>query len=283
MIPMKSEDLTPEQLYLDLMKKSLTYYLWGGDVQTIRFALIHPRAKRMLYSIIASYVARDGYRLYTQEPFDAELRKQGKDHPALSQTMIGLARLDNLQYCTEQVLRENIPGDLIETGVWRGGATIFMRAVLKAYQVKDRRVWVADSFEGLPLPNPNKYPADKDDRHHMMSNLAVSLEEVKSNFAKYGLLDEQVVFLPGWFKDTLPVAKIERLSVLRLDGDMYESTMDALVHLYPKLSRGGYVIVDDYGYIASCRQAVHDFRSANGIEDEIVPIDWTGVDWKKTC
>ena len=152
---------------------------------------------------------------------------------------------------------------------WRGGATIFMRAVLKAYGVTDRYVWVADSFEGLPPPETGKYPHDAGDRLHEARELAVSLEEVKANFERYGLLDDQVRFLKGWFRDTLPAAPIERLAVLRLDGDMYESTMDTLVNLYPKLSEGGYAIVDDYGAIPACRQAVNDYRSANAITEKI--------------
>jgi hypothetical protein len=195
--------------------------------------------------------------------------------------MIGLRRLDNLQFCVEEVLSKNIPGDLIETGVWRGGATIFMRAILKAYGVKDRNVWVADSFEGLPAPNPERFPQDAGDLHHIMK-LAVSLDQVKANFERYGLLDDQVRFLKGWFRDTLPKAPIERLAILRLDGDMYESTMDALVNLYPKLSLGGCLIVDDYGAVPGCRQAVLDYRQLHGILDEIVQIDWTGVYWRRS-
>jgi O-methyltransferase len=198
--------------------------------------------------------------------------------------MIGLKRLDNLQTCVERVLHEGVPGDLIETGVWRGGATIFMRAILTAYGVKDRQVWVADSFEGLPLPDPEKYPEDEGDEFHTpeLEILAVPLEEVRDNFRGYGLLDEQVRFLRGWFRDTLPEAPIKSLAVLRLDGDMYESTMDALVNLYPKLSPGGYCIVDDYGAIEACRQAVHDYRDAHDIGEEIIPIDWSGIFWRRS-
>ena len=97
----------------------------------------------------------------------------------------------------------------------------------------------------------------------------------------YGLLDDQVVFLRGWFKDTLPAAPISALSVLRLDGDMYASTMDALSALYPKLAPGGFCIVDDYGAIEACRQAVTDYRNAHGIAAEMVPVDWTAVYWRK--
>lgn len=214
-------------------------------------------------------------------PLDTTNRMEGRIWPLVAHTMIGLKRLDNLEFCIEKVITNGVPGDLIETGVWRGGATIFMRAVLKAYGVTDRYVWVADSFEGLPPPETGKYPHDAGDRLHEARELAVSLKEVKANFERYGLLDEQVRFLKGWFRDSLPAAPIERLAVLRLDGDMYESTMDTLVNLYPKLSNGGYAIVDDYGAIPACRQAVNDYRSANAITEKIHNIDWTGIFWQK--
>jgi len=174
----------------------------------------------------------------------------------------------------------HVPGDFIETGVWRGGATIFMRAILQAYR-SDRTVWVADSFAGLPPPNAAQYPQDAGDWLHTRPELAVSLDEVRANFARSGLLDEQVRFLPGWFRETLPDAPIERLAVLRLDGDMYESTMDALRALYPKLSVGGYCIIDNYGAMESCQQAIHDYRREHGITDTIHTVDWTGAYWKR--
>jgi O-methyltransferase len=186
-----------------------------------------------------------------------------------------------LQRAAEFVLQKGIPGDFIETGVWRGGASIMMRAVLKAYGVTDRRVWLADSFQGLPPPNTDKYPADRDDALHTFANLAVSADTVRKNFARYDLLDEQVVFLEGWFKDTLPLAPIEKLAILRLDGDMYESTMDALTALYDKVSLGGFVIVDDYGLLANCRAAITDFRRSRRIEDRIYNIDNSGVFWQR--
>jgi O-methyltransferase len=206
---------------------------------------------------------------------------EGHEWPAMAHTMIGWKRLLNLQNCVEQILAENVPGDLIETGVWRGGAIIFMRAILKAYNVRDRLIWGADSFQGLPAPDPVRYAADAGDRAHTWRELSISLSEVRANFEKYGLLDEQVRFLPGWFRETLPAAPIEQLSLIRLDGDMYESTYVALENLYPKLSRGGFLIVDDYGALPSCRQAVTDFRQTVGIAEEIIRIDWTGVYWRR--
>lgn len=214
-------------------------------------------------------------------PHDRERRIIGQDWPKRAPTMIGAARLDNIRFCIERVLEDGIPGDVIETGVWRGGATIYMRAVLKSHEVGDRRVWVADSFEGLPAPNVAKYPHDRGMHLESYKELAVSLEDVRANFARYGLLDEQVVFLKGWFRDTLPDAPIASLAVMRLDGDLYESTMDALVNLYGRLSRGGFVIIDDY-QVPACRQAVHDFRNREDITDAIVPIDWAGVYWRRS-
>ena len=155
-----------------------------------------------------------------------------------------------------------------------------MRGVLKAHGVKDRKVWAADSFEGLPEPDTATYPADAGDTHHTYDELAVSLDTVRANFDAYGLLDDQVGFLKGWFRQTLPHAPIAKLAVLRLDGDMYESTMVALESLYPKVSVGGYVIVDDYS-ISSCAKAIHDFRSSHHITDKIVPIDGSAIFWRR--
>lgn len=193
--------------------------------------------------------------------------------------MIGRRRMDNLQYCVETVLEQGVPGDLVETGVWRGGACIFMRAILAAYEITDRTVYVADSFEGLPPPDPS-YPADEGDLHHERAQLEISLETVKENFRRYDLLDNQVVFLKGWFSDTLPSAPMKEISVLRLDGDMYGSTMDGLNNLYPKLSKGGFLIVDDYN-LPNCRAAIRDYRETHNIDEEIIDIDGSGVYWQK--
>jgi O-methyltransferase len=182
------------------------------------------------------------------------------------------------------VLAEDIPGDLIECGVWRGGACILMRAVLAAYRDEDRCVWLADSFEGVPPPDPENYSADKDLRLDLAADvLAIPESAVRNNFKRYGLLDDRVRFLPGWFKDTLPDAPIDRIALLRLDGDLYESTVQALDALYSRLSAGGFCIIDDYHPIDACRQAVTDYRQRNSISDEIIDIDGTGVYWRKSA
>lgn len=248
--------------YLDLLKRSLVNWLY--------------------HDIERSELLRLGdYALVKRSPFDPKRRRIGRDFSVQAHTLVGFERLDNIQYCVETVISENIAGDFIETGVWRGGSCVFMCGLLKAYGIKDRTVWVADSFQGLPRPNEQQYPDDKGSRFHEMDVLAVPLESVKEIFERYGLLDDQVMFLKGWFRDTLPDAPIDKLAVLRLDGDMYESTMDVLRSLYDRVSSGGFVIVDDYGAYAACRKAVHDFRDEHGVSEPIREIDWTGVYWRK--
>jgi len=271
------------ELYLDLMKKCLTRYIFpetSGPLRRPPLTIKH--LAWIVYPPIAAFLKRRGMVVYRETKVDLERRAEGRDWPADAETMIGLRRLDNLHHCIQQVIREEVPGDFIETGVWRGGACIFMRAALMAYDDQTRRVWVADSFEGLPKPD-GRYEQDQGDRHWKKSDvLGVPLEQVKANFSRYGLLDAQVQFLKGWFKDTLPTAPIEKLAILRVDGDMYASTMDALANLYARVSVGGFVIIDDYGEINTCRQAVDDFRKRAGIAAPLIAIDKSGVYWKKS-
>jgi hypothetical protein len=248
---------TPEVLYLDLLKRCLTRTLFPDGSITPGF---DP----------------------TVGDFAACKRLEGRDWPVEAETMIGLKRLDNIQHCVTDVLARGIPGDLVEAGVWRGGAAIFMRAILAARREAGRRVWVMDSFKGLPKPDPESFPADAGDRHwELTPYLGIPLDVVRANFERYDLLDEQVEFLPGWFKDTLPVAPIREIAVLRIDADMYESTFEVLTFLYPRLAVGGFVIIDDYGVLPNCKAAVDDYRLAHTIDSEIKYVDWSGVYWQK--
>jgi O-methyltransferase len=277
--------LDPAELYLRLLKDVLLrinpperYKEFPKSRLRNRSAVaasLYPRIQRLLRRWNLSLVSTN---------INRKQQHSGQSWPAEADSMIGAARMDNIHQCIRTVLHEGVPGDFIETGIWRGGACIFMRGALAAYGDTARNVWAADSFEGLPRPDP-KYAADLEstyDFYRYSDTLAVSLEQVKANFEKYGLLDERVKFLKGWFKDTLPTAPIERLAILRLDGDMYESTIQVLEALYPKVSRGGFVIVDDFD-ISECRKAVGDYRQRQGITDEIVDIDGMGVFWRVGC
>lgn len=251
--------MTPVDLYLDLLAKSLT-----ASIDRPEPDHDNPDAAKFVVSFTMHYIRRNAV------------------------TMLPRVRLDNLRKLIEVVLAEGIPGDMIETGVWRGGASIFIRGCLEAMGASDRVTWVADSFEGLPEPDPSR-TKEFDFFHSPMmqkqySKLAAGIEEVRKNFENYGLMSENVRFLKGWFKDTLPSAPIERLSIMRLDGDYYESTRDALTALYAKLSPGGFVIIDDYGedHWTDCRQAVEEFRTAQGISDRVTVVDSSCVFWRKS-
>lgn len=273
---------SPQQLYLDLLKKALSFALWDEPpVPAEAFSYRRGPLRRKALRLASKALARSRYRLVEERGFSRQQREDGMIWPGQADTMIGRKRLDNLHECIETVLRDGVPGDIIETGVWRGGACILARGVLAAHGDTARRVFVADPFEGLPKPEADKHPADSGDTHHVHKFLAVSQEQVAANFEKYGLLDAQVVFLKGWFKDTLPTAPIDRLAVMRLDGDMYSSTIDALDNLYPKLSSGGFCIIDDYA-LEGCKKAVTDYREKHGIGDDLITVDWTGAYWRKS-
>ncbi len=272
----------PADLYLDLLKGCLTRSLFADEQLGQVINLGGWRAH--VWDAYKRYKKHPNLRIVQAATASAEHYAVGRPGPKTGETMIGHARLDNIQHCVTSVVEDEVPGDLIEAGVWRGGAAILMRAVLKCHGVSDRRVWLADSFEGLPAPNPEEYPADQGLELSGGARLAASVEQVKANFARYGLFDDDVEFLVGWFKDTLPNAPIEQLALVRLDGDLYESTMDAITALYPRLSVGGYLIVDDYNspvWSKACGRAIRDYRAAHNITEPIQEIDWTGVYWRR--
>ena len=245
--------------YLDLLKMTLTGLT---DVQPTRMKVHEDNSLEVI------------------PLWNLNIRRVGRDWPNNGYTMVGLNRLDNVQACVEQVLADDVPGDFVETGIWRGGTSMFMRAMLKAYDVTDRVVYAADSFAGLPAPDAERYPLDEGSDLHSFDFLAVPRVTVENNFRRFGLMDRQVKFVEGWFRDTMPTLAGHTWSLIRMDGDLYESTITVLENLYPGLSPGGFVIVDDYG-LRACRRAVDDYRSAHGIEDEVHRIDRIAAYWRK--
>lgn len=218
------------------------------------------------------------------EQGDLNERKTGRDWPASATTMIGYDRMTNIETLIWQVLNDEageVEGDYIETGVWRGGAAIYARECLSEFGAPERLIFACDSFQGLPQPDAEQFPADYGDLHHTVGFLAVTREEVEANFHRFGTGVDGVRFVEGWFRDTLPTLTDQRFSVVRLDGDMYESTMIGLRSLYPHLSEGGFLIVDDYGAVKGCREAVDNFRQKEGITSPLTRIDWTGAYWRK--
>lgn len=249
-------NMTPRDLYLELLMKILANTIY-------RDPAINPWRNRKAL-----------------EPYDAKLRSVGLDWPSIAHSMVGTTRLASLRELAQRALDEGIEGDFIEAGVWRGGCCILMRGVLAANNVTNRKVYVADSFSGLPRPSPH-FSADATMDLSSEEILSVPLETVQDNFSRYGLLDEQVVFVKGLFRDSLPTLNAGPFALLRLDGDLYESTYGSLEALYPRLSPGGYIIIDDVNFIPSCQRAVADYRSRMAITAEMYQIDWSASWWRK--
>ena len=275
--PVRSEDL-----YLDLLKRALINTLYLEDEERIYYLRQCLRGEaqfdyQTLHNVRQEYPeVHEEYlrsRRIGQFPY-RDIHNSGFNH-----SMIGQLRMDNLHQCMEIIRHERISGDLMECGVWRGGACIFMQGYLRVYGMTKRRVFLADSFEGLPRPENNDSMDLSKDK---FPELAVGRAEVERHFEHYDLLDENVIFLAGWFNETLPTAPTYQLALLRLDGDLYDSTMEPLVHQYKNVVSGGIVIVDDYNNLPECRAAVRDFFSTRG---EALPeheeVDWTAIWWRK--
>ena len=298
---------TARECYLDLLQRALTNVLYE-DLSLMGYD--KSRTARLT------------------EGFDLERRSLGEDVPWQAHTMVGWQRLKNVRYCVETAISEDVPGDFVELGVLRGGASIMIRGVMRADGETERKVYACDTFvprarlstftrrfllpvvslfASIPIRPVQRWicagfirtsgsfpavdnPSDEligmtlftlQNVNLMSYHRGTGLNDVKSNFARYGLLDDQVVFLQGYFSDTLSSAPIEKLAVMRLDGDTFESTRDVLKLLYSKLSPGGFCIIDDYHAFTDCQRAVDNFRSEQGITEALVPIDNIGVYWRK--
>ena len=237
----------------------------------------------LLEKVVCNWIYGDPSHIsYGTVDYKDDRRAVGRDLPVVAHTMIGRRRLNHFRWAIETVIAEDIEGDILEAGVWRGGACILARGTLAAHDKRDRRIFVADSFSGLPPPDPRfekdlatLFDFDK------RPELAVPVEQVKENFQRYNLLDDQVVFVIGRFNQTLPQLDVKKLAVLRVDGDLYSSTIDVLEALYDRVVRGGFVICDDYGVVLDSQRAVLDFRRKRGITKTMYAIDGDGIYWRK--
>ena len=237
--------------YIDLLKRSITnFHNLGGDTPFEQFRCVN------------HYDVPQGR--WKIGPF------------ARPTTLLSKSQLDLIEFAIVRVERDKVPGDIIEAGIWRGGAVILMRALLDAYQIKNRKVFAADSFAGIPLNTRAKGdPVDK-----WSDRWAASLDDVKGNIRRFGMLDDRIEFVVGFFEDTLASLANERFAVVRLDSDSYDSVETSLDHLYPRLSKGGVLIIDDW-HLVGCRQAVEDFRAKHGIFDPIEVVDGNSY-WVKS-
>jgi len=288
---------TIQQRYLDLIKSAILNELYPELEAQLLYTVLcaahqQPVQLDLFWQARTDASLRDAVARAKQHGETIHLRLAPghvrRDQPDLrnyteyAHSMVGRRRLDHLQQCVEQVLSEGIPGDLLEAGVWRGGCCLLMRAVLAAHDISDRVVWAADSFAGVPKSSHAfdlDYPLDTS----VMPVLNVDQATVTDIMRRYGLLDEQIRLLPGWFEQSLPDAGIGQLALLRIDADLYSSTNAVLQALYDKLQPGGWVIIDDYGILPPCRQAVDTFRQQHSIGTPLQQIDDHAVAWRKAA
>jgi len=171
----------------------------------------------------------------------------------------------------EYIIENNIPGDFVECGVWKGGSAMMMAYTLMHHGITDRKIYLYDTYEGMAEPED----VDEDFKGIKASHLMAtenkqddesvwcfcSLEDVKKNLALTGFPSENLVFVKGRVEETIPAEMPEKIGLLRLDTDWYESTYHELKHLYPLLSKNGMLIIDDYGHWKGAREAVDKYFS----------------------
>jgi hypothetical protein len=272
------QDAPMRRRYLDLLKRSLVNLLYPEHELRLSFLLKGEYSKD---PVTRGRALRDIRNSQAKE-YAKLIHDKHYGYPTIyAHTLVGLRRLNNLEYCARRIFADKIPGDFFEAGVCQGGAMIFLRALQVAFNQEQRLTWGADSFRGLPAPETEQ-DTGLDFTESRFPWLAISEDTVRQHFQNYDLLSDQVKFVPGWFEDSLTGLQTGALSLLRLDADLYKSTREVLHNLYDSVSPGGYIVVDDYGSFKPCRQAIDEFRRERNITDPLRWIDWTGVFWRKT-
>ena len=203
-------------------------------------------------------------------------------------TMTGVLRLAALIDSVRHCVRRGLPGDFAECGVWRGGSVLAMLLTLREMGVEDRDVWLFDTFEGMTQPTE----ADRSDYFppatelwertdgrpwpEWFSSEVFNEDLVRELIATAGYPAQRIHFVKGPVEATIPEAAPERLALLRLDTDWYESTYHELTHLYPKLTEHGIIIIDDYGAWAGAKEAVDRYFAENNVHLLFFRVDSTG-------
>ncbi len=201
-------------------------------------------------------------------------------------TMTSTERLYAVYQSVDYILKNNIPGDFVECGVWKGGCAMMMAHALKKYNCYDRKIYLYDTFEGMTEPGEKdisyaKHPAHKKYNESLHQESGTNwcrseLDEVLHNLQRTGYPIENFICVKGKVEDTIPGDMPEKIALLRLDTDWYESTLHELQYLYPRLSEKGVLIIDDYGHWLGCREAVDEYFKANDIKMLLTRTDYTG-------
>jgi O-methyltransferase len=201
-------------------------------------------------------------------------------------TMTSRERMFALWQATRYVVDAKVPGDLVECGVWRGGSSM-LAALTLLESGAPRPLWLYDTYEGMPQPSARDRQWDGQSAterlalHERRPGAAndwafATLEDVIAQMASIGYPSELLSFVKGPVEETIPARSPERIALLRLDTDWYESTLHELRHLWPRLSAGGVLIIDDYGHWQGAREATDEFFASQGAALLLNRIDYTG-------
>jgi len=201
-------------------------------------------------------------------------------------TMTSPERLFALIQATRYVTAAGIPGDVVECGVWRGGSVMAAALTLLNAGDASRNLYLFDTFEGMSAPTDRDIAIDGSPASSLLDLgrrldpdsawCYATQDEVALAMRSTGYDPQRVHFVKGKVEETLPSQAPDRISLLRLDTDWYESTRHELEHLFPRLSRGGVLIIDDYGHWAGCREAVDDYLRTHRVKLLLSRIDYTG-------
>lgn len=278
--PKHEDRIDPLDLYIDLLKRTIRNELYRDDNSPPSHNEVE-RGRQTYAHLQKRYPTLVNNAGITEEFVIFQQRRSATPQ---AHTLGDMSQVDNVERCVRDVFRNKIAGDFIEVGVFRGGMTILMAGMLRALGEKNRRVYVADSFSGWPKPEENHSVEDSVcyELFADAGSFASSIEEVRHNFGSYNLLDDHVVFVPGWFDETLPKLDVEKFAIIRIDADWYESTQCALENLYPRLSLGGYLVIDDYGLPIGCREAVDEYRQNYQVRDDFQWVNDQTIFWQKT-
>jgi O-methyltransferase len=203
-------------------------------------------------------------------------------------TLTSPERMHALIEAIRYISKNHISGDIVECGVWKGGSMMLAAKTLMELNDNNYEVYLFDTFEGTTKPTEmdkdylgnsmlETWEKEFEDKEKLPKSADyVSLEEVKKNIYSTGYPKKKIHFVKGKVEDTIPKSAPEKISILRLDTDWYESTRHELENLFPKLSSGGILIIDDYGHFEGSRKAVDEYFEKNKIKCFLNRIDYTG-------
>ncbi len=242
----------------------------------------------MIINLLRKWLQKYGYTLVGKDNIPADILQDEqflKYYKAVRPcTMTSVERLYSLLLALRYISANNISGDFVECGVWKGGSSMLMALHLREITNQDTKIFMYDTFAGMPPPGKFDTDASGKQASDLLETAektqdiwAIStLDEVEQNLRSTGLPASQIKYVVGKVEDTIPQTMPEKISLLRLDTDWYESTQHELQHLYPRLVNGGVLIIDDYGFWKGSRKAVDEYFASLGILPLLQRIDDTG-------